>query len=125
MFGYGPKFDLALGVLDLAHLKHRGFEMTITGGRDGKHRDNSFHYARTWDDRRWPLNPMGSQGAVDIRTWKYSWTPPQLSWQAKTELALALREALDKVWPGAFQVIVEKTHIHIEHDPAAIPGRIT
>ena len=65
-------------------------KLTITSGRDGAHMANSLHY-------------VGE--AVDIRIWRLSKREQRLLVAA---LAVALGHDYD--------VVLEKTHIHIERD---------
>jgi hypothetical protein len=67
-----------------------GQEPTITSGNDGKHMTGSLHYT----------DPLC---ALDWRTWNIR----------DVELCAA---ELRQVLPDKFDVVVEKTHIHIELD---------
>lgn len=117
IYRIGPKVERAFEVVDAVYVEILGFEATLTGCREGNHRLHSWHYFRADDPRRWPLNPDGSQGAGDFRTWPKPWLPGQLSRQTKDVLALAIRSRLNLEFPAQFDVVVEKTHIHVEHDP--------
>ena len=64
-----------------------GVEAVITSGRDGKHKDGSFHYKGQ---------------AFDLRTWHLI-----------EQVAFRLRQYLGH----DFDVIVESDHIHVEYDP--------
>ena len=64
-----------------------GVEAVITSGRDGKHKEGSFHYKGQ---------------AFDLRTW-----------HVIDQVAVLLRMYLGK----DFDVIVESDHIHVEYDP--------
>ena len=65
--------------------------VTITCGLDGIHSAGSLHYYGY---------------AVDLRTWWWRW-------KKKTEIAQVLQLRLG----DDFDVVVEKTHIHLEYDP--------
>jgi hypothetical protein len=69
----------------------RFYELVITSVTDGKHSPNSLHYVGY---------------AFDMRT-------RDLSQVDKKNLAVDLREALGQ----EFDVVVEKTHIHVEFQP--------
>ena len=68
-----------------------GQDATVTSGREGKHKEGSLHY-------KVPLR------ALDWRVWNVR----------DVELCAA---ELRLVLPDDFDVVVEKTHIHIEYDP--------
>jgi hypothetical protein len=70
---------------------------TITSVVDGVHGDKSKH-------------PRGF--AVDVRT-RFDYTSTQWGGDTKEKLAEELRKDL----PNGYDVVVEKTHIHIEYDP--------
>lgn len=70
----------------------------ITSARDGRHGDASWHY-------------FGF--AVDFRTWDNE--GKQLPFEQKAVLARRLEEYLEN-FSAYYQVIVEKTHIHVEYD---------
>lgn len=69
-----------------------GQELVITAGSEGKHSVDSLHY---------------SGNAVDLRT-RYFYNPEQIK-----EVARVLRIKLGT----DFDVVVHKTHIHIEYQP--------
>jgi len=73
-----------------------GSDTTLTSGRDGKHMDGSFHYTM----------PMR---ANDFRTWVDD-HGTQMRDITKHAIALDLQSQLG----DDYQVIVERTHIHIE-----------
>jgi hypothetical protein len=76
--------------------KH-GYKTTLTSGRDGKHKEGSYHYTV----------PMR---ANDFRTWRDD-SGIQLRHHEKLSLAHDISVALGVY----FEVIVEPTHIHIEY----------
>jgi len=78
-------------MLEAAWIMHEryGRELVVTSVSDGKHKEGSLHYRGL---------------AFDLRTWHIR--------QPQT-YANELRERLGKGW----DVIVEKTHIHVEYDP--------
>lgn len=67
-----------------------GAELVITSANDGKHLPHSFHYKGL---------------ALDLRTYNLHGRERM----AAQELAIALGEEYD--------VVLEKDHIHLEHDP--------
>lgn len=69
-----------------------GVEMVWTSGRDGKHSNKSKHYRGD---------------AVDLRIWNL---PDDVS---PKEMAQRIRSKLNH----HYDVVLEKTHIHIEYDP--------
>ena len=69
-------------------MEGKSYIMTITSGNDGKHMKNSLHYENK---------------AIDIRIKDMKY--PNANW-------LMIRKQLGK----DFDVILEKTHIHIEYD---------
>jgi hypothetical protein len=69
-----------------------GQELVITSGTDSKHMEKSLHYAGR---------------ALDFRTRDLKDLP------AVTAVAQSLKGALDR----AYDVVVEKDHIHVEYDP--------
>lgn len=80
----------ACAVVDEAFLRHARHEVTMTSAKDGKHSDESLHY-------------KGLAG--DFRTRDV--TP--------NELVLIFAEVRAKL-PPPYEVIDEKTHMHVEHD---------
>lgn len=70
-------------------MEGKNYIMTITSGNDGKHSKDSLHYK----DR-----------AIDIRIFDMKY--PNRNW-------LMIRKQLGK----DYDVILEKTHIHIEYQP--------
>ena len=86
-----PSMWYARWVAELCCRKKAGRDCIITSARDGKHSTNSLHY-------------VGK--ALDMRT--RDLTDAQIQ-----ALAGELRE-----WLGPdFDVVVERTHIHVEYDP--------
>ena len=77
-----------------------GLRCTITSGGDGQHMEGSKHYLR-------PIQ------ALDFRTWQDATSGRQLSDGRKRKLARAIQRAVGT----SFDVVVEKTHIHLEFDP--------
>ena len=116
-FCIGPKIELALAVADEVFMRLLAFEATVTSCRDGNHSTDSLHYYRSWDPRRWPSDEDGSQGAFDLRTWPKPWLPGQLMPSTKSQIRDEIQARLDKECPGEFDVVVERDHIHVEHDP--------
>lgn len=78
-------------LIDEIHLKTVGREAIVTSGNDGKHMSTSLHYKGK---------------AIDLRT-------KDLHRKLIPKLADALRIGLGKDW----DIVVEKTHIHLEYDP--------
>lgn len=74
---------------------------TITSMQDGRHSANSLHYRD------------GICRAFDVRTRDEAPGYAQWSDDLKRELADAIRNALGR----DYDVVVERTHIHIEYDP--------
>ena len=73
--------------LDKVFQKFGVAEAVITSGRDGVHKEGSFHY----------------QGkAFDLRTW---------------HVLEALNAALKEEFGPHYDVLLEKDHIHVEYDP--------
>jgi hypothetical protein len=77
----------------------RFYELVITSVTDGKHSPNSLHYVGYAFDMR-------TRYAFDMRTRGL----PQV---LQNNLAADLREALGQ----EFDVVLEKTHIHVEFQP--------
>ena len=72
--------------------QRHGLDAIITSGTDGTHRAGSLHYAgKAFDFRRWEADAAGVTAAL------------------VDELKTALGPDYD--------VILESTHIHVEHDP--------
>lgn len=78
-----------------------GLRFTVTSMQDGKHSANSLHYRD------------GICRAFDVRTRDEA--PGYVQWSSdlKRQLASAIRNALGR----DYDVVVERTHIHIEYDP--------
>ena len=75
-----------------------GSRATVTSLLDGRHMQGSKHYTgEAWDLRTWNASKSG-----------------QMTDTAKEALAASLRTALG----DDYDVVVEKTHIHCEHDPS-------
>jgi hypothetical protein len=90
--GLNPIMTLALLVVKDVYDKYAGVELVITSATDGKHSNASFHY-------------IGN--ALDIRTRGFK------AQEHKKEAADKIRENLGQ----EFDVVLEKTHIHIEFQP--------
>lgn len=80
----------ACAVVEEVYQRH-GVECIFTSGNDGKHSDNSLHY----DD-----------SAADFRTR----TIPQ------EKLPLIFNQIKQRLG-NDYDVVLEKTHLHVEHDP--------
>lgn len=74
-----------------------GLELTITSVCDGEHKAGSKHYSGL---------------AFDCRTWRNE-KGDQMSIASKAFLRSLLKKALGEDW----DVVIEKTHVHIEYDP--------
>lgn len=94
--GVKPEAVLAMMVVAGVY-QNMGHKHTITSVTDGKHKTGSLHY---------------SGFAFDNRTWADD-SGTQLPDADKEKLAQAIRKALG----SEFDVVVEKTHIHVEFDP--------
>lgn len=75
-----------------------GHDFVITSGRDGIHSTGSLHYYGY---------------AVDVRTWEEDGT--QWTDTKRANIAENLRKRLDK-YSDFYDVVVHKTHIHVEYD---------
>ena len=84
-----PELVLALIIINSIYQKH-GLELVITSVSDGKHMQNSLHYAGE---------------AADLRI-----TPDS---NLNKKLLEEIRSALD----AEFDVILEPSHLHVEYDP--------
>ena len=73
-------------------------DVVVTSVLDGKHKDGSMHY-------------LGK--AFDIRTWTTPYSGVQVTQGKKNLLCYDIQNMLGE----DFDVIAEKTHIHIEYDP--------
>lgn len=71
--------------------QHYGREAWITSGRDGKHKEGSRHYVGF---------------AVDVRN---RWWTGEVKQQAS--------DLLRSMLPDAYDVVLERTHVHVEYDP--------
>lgn len=92
--GLRPELVVAIGVAGWV-FSAAGHELTVTSACEGKHSKGSKHYSGL---------------AVDLRTRDIPGGPEGI---AATSLAVDLREALG----NEFDVVVEKTHIHVEFHP--------
>jgi len=82
---------------------------TITSGRDGEHSRNSKHY---------------KDGAIDVRRWYPATSAgpnipagPVQHVQLTTEQLNAIVSDLHQLLGDDFDIVLERTHIHIEFDP--------
>ena len=89
IFGLRPEILLAINIAEQCY-NNNGEELVITSAIDGKHSDNSLHYAGY---------------AVDFRL------------PAKTQIAASLADAIRDKLGMDFDVILEKDHIHCEFQP--------
>ena len=80
-----------------AELGIRGVRATITSVMDGRHMPTSKHY---------------EGNAFDLRTWNAD-SSGQMPQGEKEYVAQELRKMLG----SDYDVVVEKTHIHVEYDP--------
>ena len=76
-----------------------GLPFVVTSVTDGKHKTKSKHYTGE---------------AFDVRTWTTRSGGVQLTQGRKREIAYELGKLLG----DNFDIVVEKTHIHIEYDPS-------
>lgn len=90
--GLQAPMAVAAAVADSVYRAHHGGELTITSGTDGQHMVGSLHYSGLAIDCRLPMINVG-------------------------EIVLQLRDALGP----QFDVVLESTHIHIEHQPKTPP----
>ena len=88
----------AIAMVENDLLDNFGYELTVTSVSDGTHKDGSKHY---------------SGNAFDMRTWEFQQPGVQLPIAEKNMIATSLRWALG----DGYDVVVERTHIHIEWDP--------
>lgn len=70
--------------------KKYGTECVVTAGTDGKHMQDSLHYKGL---------------AIDVRTFMVAGRE------------LAIRNQIKELLGPAYDVVIEKDHIHIEYDP--------
>jgi hypothetical protein len=78
-----------------------GYDPVITSAVDGPHSYGSAHHRGD---------------AIDVRTWLEEEMPMQIAWARKERLAKRLQ---DKLGP-AYDVVPERTHIHIEFHPKTL-----
>jgi len=88
--GMQPEIMLAV-IISMEVYYEFGYDFVITSITDGKHGDNSLHYTGQ---------------AIDVRT-------RHLGTTSKPKIAREIASRLG----DSFDVVLEKTHIHIEHDP--------
>lgn len=115
-WGWGPRMEAALATVDRISWEVLGREGHVTSGRDGNHSANSLHY---WRPGNRGQNPE-SIGAFDLRTWTDHTSGQQLSERRRGEYRDALARALGPEW----DVVLEPTHIHVEHDPKSRGARL-
>ncbi len=116
-FPDGPKMKLAKNAADRAfrELAPGYTDAVCTSQHEGNHSAHSMHYARLDDSERYPNNPSGSQGAIDLRTWPLPWVWGQMLPAKKKALADRWRELLEEDMPGEWYVLVESDHLHGHH----------
>lgn len=73
------------------HREEERYNLVITSARDGEHQTNSKHYEHQ---------------AVDFRIWGFK------AWQLQE-----IKQDMDLLLGSDYQVVIEKTHIHLEYDP--------
>lgn len=96
MQGVQPETVLAIMAVNGVYTR-LGYKHTVTSITDGQHSEGSLHYPGfAFDNRTW----ADDQGT-------------QLSYAVKKLIAAEIR----KVLTDEFDVVVESTHIHVEHDP--------
>ncbi len=107
LYKIGPRIEHAMEIADRHSWVALGYEVVITSCRDGNHSPDSLHYYRV--DR-------ASHGAFDCRTWaqpdKFTHYHPD-----RHLFADNLREELELLYPSEFDVVLERSHLHVEHDP--------
>ena len=115
-FPDGPKMQRAKNICDRAYREVVGWpDAFCTSQHDGNHSTNSKHYARLDDPLRYPLNPNGSEGALDLRTWPRWNVPGQMMPATKAKIAARILDLLELEMPGEWWVLVESDHIHLQH----------
>lgn len=92
----------ALGVCGWVFMRE-GYTCTVTSAHDGKHSNNSKHYAARGE--RGGVRPQLAD-AFDLRTRQI---PGDVLSAMATELAGSLGDDFD--------VVIEPTHLHVEYDP--------
>lgn len=94
-----PQIAIVVPIVAAIYAAHNAEEMVITSGNDGRHSTNSKHY---------------SGNAIDLRIWPF---PEKAQQEAVVrEIQTALNgKASNAV--GEYDVVLEKTHIHLEYDP--------
>jgi hypothetical protein len=95
VFGVRPEMLFAVGVAESVYLEEVGQGVTITSVTDGNHRSI--------------VHGVGC--GVDIRT-RFDGRAEQWSDTTKHRIAKKIIDRLN----GEFDVVIEKTHIHIELD---------
>ena len=89
----GLQPEILLAIMEAREIyRDLGTNLVITSLLDGKHMENSFHYKGL---------------AVDLRIWNLPRTAD------KYIVVKRLKEALG----SEYDVVLESTHIHVEHDP--------
>jgi hypothetical protein len=88
--GLKPEMFFADSVVERAYEEAGATELVITSGVDGKHGENSLHYKGL---------------ALDYRRWSLGDDAPEVVAKIKNRLK------------DQFDVVLEKTHLHVEFDP--------
>ena len=99
--GISKEIINAMAITEAVLMDNFGYELTVTSVTDGTHKEGSKHYEGK---------------AFDIRTWEFHEPGIQLPKEEKEMIAGYLQDALG----DDFDVVVERTHIHIEYDPEEI-----
>jgi len=89
--GVQPELMLAAQIVDGIYASYNNAECVITAARDGTHMTKSFHYVGY---------------ALDFRTRHIP-----IGWREK------LKDQIARALGDEFDVVLEKTHIHVEFDP--------
>jgi hypothetical protein len=98
--GLSTEMLFADSVVERAYEESGATELVITSGVDGTHSANSLHYKGcAIDYRRWSLREYDSDGELLYDN------APEVSAKIKSRLR------------GQFDVVLEKTHLHVEFDP--------
>ena len=98
--GLTPEMLIADSVVERAYEEAGSAELIITSGVDGVHGPDSLHYkGYALDYRRWSLQKHNAEGALLYDN------APEVSAKIKSRLR------------DQFDVVLEKTHLHVEFDP--------
>lgn len=120
LYEIGHELKWGMDLAEEASWEVWGREVFVTSVREGNHNHpESRHYYRPMDPNRWPMNPEGSQGAFDLRTWRDLEDPMKgmLPIGEQERLIEHLQDKLDFFMPGGWDIVRESSHIHVEHDP--------